>query len=137
MSDNEEEGTFVDYFSNKPIANSANEMVLGELDGGSSQNCGLMFLTMGGWVDWACEGPESQEIMCMCQHPQQAYLTLRGLCPDSNIGQYYVARNYRTTLPIPQQSSSLLTYLSCLVATCGQSLKTAGVVTQESHILQF
>ena len=31
--------------------------------------------------------------MCACEHPEQMYLQLRGLCPDSNIDQFYVPRN--------------------------------------------
>ena len=30
---------------------------------------------------------------CACEHPEQMYLQLRGLCPDTNIDQVYVPRN--------------------------------------------
>ena len=30
---------------------------------------------------------------CACDHPEQMYLQLRGLCPDTNIDRVYVPRN--------------------------------------------
>ena len=32
-------------------------------------------------------------MLCACEHPEQMYLQLRGLCPDSNIDQDYIPRN--------------------------------------------
>ena len=36
-------------------------------------------------------------ISCVCEHPEQMYLQLRGLCPDSNIDQLYIPRNNART----------------------------------------
>ena len=41
--------------------------------------------------DWTCVS--NNVITCACQNPDQMYLQLRGLCPDSNIDQFYVPRN--------------------------------------------
>ena len=36
-------------------------------------------------------------IQCVCQRREQIYLTLRGLCPDTNIDTYWVPRNDETS----------------------------------------
>ena len=41
-------------------------------------------------------GP-TENIHCVCQKREQIYLTLRGLCPDSNIDTYWVPRNTNTS----------------------------------------
>ena len=36
---------------------------------------------------------QNQLIYCACEHPEQMYVQLRGLCPDSYIDQVYIPRN--------------------------------------------
>ena len=44
-----------------------------------------------GWREYDCFTPEF--MMCGCQHPQQMYLQLRGLCSESYIDRFFVPRN--------------------------------------------
>ena len=37
--------------------------------------------------------PKAQPVNCVCEHQEQMYLQLRGLCPDSNIDLFYIIRN--------------------------------------------
>ena len=43
-------------------------------------------------------GIKEAPIMCLCQKDDPAYLTLRGLCKDSNIDNVWVTRNIRAEL---------------------------------------
>ena len=61
--------------------------------GNPEYNCGFMILNLGGWRQYTCTIPAV--LTCACQHPQQMYLKLRGLCPQSNIDRFYVPRNQR------------------------------------------
>ena len=36
--------------------------------------------------------------MCLCEKKEQPYLTLRGLCTDSNIDRYWVTSNFKAEL---------------------------------------
>ena len=36
---------------------------------------------------------KAHPFLCACEHQEQMYLQLRGLCPDSNIDKLYVPRN--------------------------------------------
>ena len=69
--------------------------VSGSLKGGTSENCAILVPRWNGWTDWGCLQSKvgSGKIVCACEHPEQMYLLLRGLCPDSNIDQFYVPRN--------------------------------------------
>ena len=62
------------------------------LNGGRTENCGLLVPLWDGWNDWSCVINAAQPINCACEHPNQMYLQLRGLCPSSNIDLYYVPR---------------------------------------------
>ena len=46
-----------------------------------------------GWSDWTCLIPLTHYILCACEHRDQMYLQLRGLCPYSNIDKLYIPRN--------------------------------------------
>ena len=68
----------------------------GQLEGGTKKNCAMMVSLWNGWKDWQCEINKEQPIGCTCEHPQEMYLRMRGLCPDSYIDQFYVPRNKPT-----------------------------------------
>ena len=72
-------------------------MSLGELNGGSIENCAIIVPFWKGWSDWSCVINVAQPIACACEHPNQMYLQLRGLCPNSNIDQFYIPRNQKGT----------------------------------------
>ena len=44
-------------------------------------------------MNWRCFAGPSTPLHCVCQRREQIYLTLRGLCPDTNIDTYWVPRN--------------------------------------------
>ena len=48
-------------------------------------------------MNWRCSTSPSEVIHCVCERRDQIYLTLRGLCPDSNIDTYWVPRNTNTS----------------------------------------
>ena len=50
-----------------------------------------------GWLNWRCSAALSENIHCVCERRDQIYLTLRGLCPESNIDTYWVPRNDNTS----------------------------------------
>ena len=50
-----------------------------------------------GWVNWRCFAFPEDPLHCVCQKREQIYLTLRGLCPDTNIDTYWVPRNDETS----------------------------------------
>ena len=56
-------------------------------------NCGLFAPFWNSWVDLPCQISSAQPVGCACEHPEQMYLQLRGLCPHSNIDRFYVPRN--------------------------------------------
>ena len=92
IGDEETEGTWVDYYTKEEP--DIMDAVSGELNGGTVENCALIIIPWGGWQDWNCQINKVVPIQCVCQAQQgQIYLTLRGLCPDSNIDPYYVPRN--------------------------------------------
>ena len=67
------------------------------LNGGTTENCALLVPLWDGWNDWSCIINKAQPINCACEHHNQMYLQLRGLCPDSNIDLYYVPRNKKNS----------------------------------------
>lgn len=93
LTDEDEEGNWIDYYTKEKIKDAREMIVGGELNGGTKENCAIMVLMWNGWNDWQCTINKNQPIACACQHPQEMYLRLRGLCQDSNIDQYYVPRN--------------------------------------------
>ena len=50
-----------------------------------------------GWLNWRCIAGAAEVIHCLCRKERQIYLTLRGLCPHSNIDSYWVPRNEKTS----------------------------------------
>ena len=48
-------------------------------------------------MNWRCFVGPAEPIHCICQKVEQIYLTLRGLCPDTNIDTYWVPRNTNTS----------------------------------------
>ena len=49
-------------------------------------------------------------IVCACEHPNQMYLQLRGLCPDSNLDRFYVPRNQEGAVILIGLKTSLISY---------------------------
>ena len=49
------------------------------------------------WLNWRCFAGPAEPIHCICHRREQIYLTLRGLCPDTNIDTYWVPRNDETS----------------------------------------
>ena len=47
-------------------------------------------------------------IVCACEHPNQMYLQLRGLCPDSNLDRFYVPRNQEGAVILIGLKTSLI-----------------------------
>ena len=54
-------------------------------------NCGVQGPEFTGWREWVCSA--GYALTCVCEHPKQMYLLLRGLCPGSNIDKFYIPRN--------------------------------------------
>ena len=54
-------------------------------------NCGVQGPEFTGWREWVCS--TGYALTCVCEHPKQMYLLLRGLCPGSNIDKFFIPRN--------------------------------------------
>ena len=91
-----EEGRWKNYYTNEDIDTSFG-VADGDFNGGIIENCAIIVPLWEGWNDWSCTINVAQPIGCGCEHPEQMYLQLRGLCPNSNIDQYYVPRNKKET----------------------------------------
>ena len=91
VTDSKIEGQWVDYYTSEPV--EIKDVAAGEIDGGVAQNCGVIMTTRGGWNDWECKTRRTNNMMCACESQGQMFLTMRGLCPDSNIDKYFVPQN--------------------------------------------
>ena len=69
---------------------------LAKLSEGVKGNCALLVPAWREWTDWQCMADRSTGVMtCACEKEEEMYLQLRGLCPDSNIDNFYVPKNKR------------------------------------------
>ena len=90
LSDIASEGVWTNFYTGKEVSGFG---AVSSLSGDTNNNCALLLGIWGGWNPWPCSLPGSSQIACACEHPGQMYLQLRGLCPKSNIDQFYVPRN--------------------------------------------
>ena len=86
-SDATNEGEWINYYTDKAVDFTFTD----GLNGGTKENCGLMNVKWTGWRDFVCNLEFT--VTCVCEHPDQMYLHLRGLCPGSVLDRYYVPRN--------------------------------------------
>ena len=58
------------------------------------KNCAIVSVFVKKFTGFTCKVPMSTfPAMCACELKEQMYLQFRGLCPDSNIDEFYVPRN--------------------------------------------
>ena len=87
FSDIEVEGDWRNYYTNdKAVLNLGQKTTTN-----SNSNCGVQGPEFMGWREFVCFEPIM--LTCVCEHPQQMYLKLRGLCPGSHIDRFFVPRN--------------------------------------------
>ena len=68
--------------------------------------------------------------MCACEHPDQMYLQLRGLCPDSNLDRFYVPRNQEGAVILIGLKTSLISYDKvAMIAMCNEGKPMKGTTT--------
>ena len=82
------DGRWVDFYSGKDIQSS--ELIPA---GTERQTC---VVYKGEWnktIPWNCAG-SSNEFYCTCHFKEKPYLSLRGLCKDSNIDLMYLPQNH-------------------------------------------
>ena len=86
------ESKFADYYTGDPVKKNA--LSPGNLFKGDMR-CGI---TSGprGFMERDCEVDRSKRFMCACQHEKQSYMTLRGLCEDSNLDKFLCPGTART-----------------------------------------
>ena len=89
ITDEQEEGVWVDSVTGQVPQNPS--WLPGYPIPSTSENCGILVVTWGGWSNWACS--DSQPISCACKFASKPYLTLRGLCKDSNLERRYLPIN--------------------------------------------
>ena len=99
VSYREEEGGGVwrDFYTNEELPGLV-EAHRGDISGGEKETCGIMYSALGGWRKWKCSVTKESPFQCLCENREQVYLTLRGLCRDSNIDRHWVTRNIRAEL---------------------------------------
>ena len=69
-------------------------------------------------------------IVCACEHPNQMYLQLRGLCPDSNLDRFYVPRNQEGAVILIGLKTSLISYDKvAMIAMCNEGKQMKGTTT--------
>ena len=90
ITDSKIEGQWVDYYTSYPVDINA---LATSSNGGIVKNCGIAVLAWGGWQDWECKVSRTNHLKCLCESQGQMFLTMRGLCPDSNIDKYFVPHN--------------------------------------------
>ena len=90
ITDSKMEGHWVDYYTSDPVDINA---LATSSNGGSVKNCAIAVLAGGGWQDWECKVSRANPLKCLCESQGQMFLTMRGLCPDSNIDKYFVPQN--------------------------------------------
>ena len=91
VTDSRVEGQWVDFYTSNPV--DILGVATGEPKGGRTKNCAIVVTAWGGWQDWECNVVPSHHLQCPCQSEGQMFLTMRGLCPHSNIDKYFVPQN--------------------------------------------
>ena len=91
VTNNKIEGQWVDFYSSDPV--DIGGVVSGELASDRPANCAIAVTVWGGWGDSTCKTSRASPIQCACESQGQMFLTMRGLCPDSNIDRYFVPQN--------------------------------------------
>ena len=91
VTDSKIEGEWVDYYTSDPV--NIMGVAAGDPNGGSVENCAIVVSVWGGWQDWECKVNSASYLMCVCQSEGQMFLTMRGLCPHSDIDKYFVPQN--------------------------------------------
>ena len=87
FSDIEVEGDWRNYYTNDKAVLNLGQKTTTKLE----YNCGVQGPDFVGWSEFVCFEPIM--LTCVCEHPQQMYLQLRGLCSGSHIDRFYVPRN--------------------------------------------
>ena len=88
FSDSKKEGEWMNYYTGKAVDLTFADV----LNGGTRENCGVMDVKLSnGWRDFLCTF--DFDFTCLCEHPDQMYLHLRGLCPGSFLDRFYVPHN--------------------------------------------
>ena len=91
VTDRNIEGQWVDYYTSDPVDIAG--VAAGKPNGGRAKNCAIVVTAWGGWQDWACNVNSANILQCPCESKDQMILTMRGLCPNSNIDKYFVPQN--------------------------------------------
>ena len=88
------DGQWRNYYTGDKIDTSIGVATVG-LSPSLPVDCGMLNVPWNGWTNLqlGCEVDDALPMVCACEHPGQMYLQLRGLCPQSNIDQFYVPRN--------------------------------------------
>ena len=95
FSDAQIEGQFVNYYSGKIVDTDLGFAGTNLID--PTMNCAITVGVWNGWIPWQCKITPATPVTCVCEHPGQMYLQLRGLCSDSSIDRFYVPRNKKRT----------------------------------------
>ena len=88
FSDDKTVGEWRHYYTNELV-----DLTLGDIKRNPSPdyNCAVGNWRLKGWSQYSCFNPTL--LTCACEHPQQMYLQLRGLCIGSFIDRFYIPRN--------------------------------------------
>ena len=86
---NQINGTWVDLYNKKPMAD-----LIWAKGNPTPESCALYIIPWKGLGSYTCKVQiKAVFLFCPCHFPDSPRLTLRGLCPDSNLDQSYVPRN--------------------------------------------
>lgn len=111
--------------------------VVGEPNGGEMENCLLMFLVSGRWVDTSCINP--WQACVPCQSSNDTPLRLRGLCFETETETFFEVLGYRAKKPYFHGYHGLMIYSQgggtwqLLDTTVGQQVATLSLTSEEMY----
>ena len=83
---------WVDSISKNPLVQPSWEP--GSPDDTDIEVCGAYYWAQDGFVNWPCQDWQTGGFHCPCHFSQLPYLTMRGLCKDSNIDRDFLPQNH-------------------------------------------
>ena len=87
FSDDKKVGEWRNYYTNELVDTTLGD---NKFNPSPDFNCATGGWILMGWSQYSCFNPTL--LTCACQHPQQMYLQLRGLCIGSFIDRFYIPR---------------------------------------------
>ena len=87
-----DDGSWLDLYNKEPVKDLV--WAKGHPQSTPTTKCAFYLVPWNGLASWQCTVDlRLNFIFCPCYFPVRPFVSLRGLCPDSNLDQAYLARN--------------------------------------------